>query len=172
MNPLETRRREDLRRVRAVCAASDGKLVFISADSEVPTEIRLRLMHRVALDGSYPQRAGQSVDLRIVLPAGYPFRDPPRSWLSPAVWHPNVFADGTVCQGRKWMVSEYLDLYVRRMVRIATYQSDVTNLDSVANPAAAAWYRAALQRSPAAFPTDTVEAVSRANGSIAWKDAT
>jgi hypothetical protein len=70
------------------------------------------------------------------------------------------------------MVSEYLDLYVRRMVRIATYQSDVTNLDSVANPAAAAWYRAALQRSPAAFPTDTVEAVSRAGGSIAWKDAT
>lgn len=171
MNPLQLRRQEDLRRVRALCQASGGKLVFVSADAEAPSEIRLRLNHRMAQDAGYPQRVAGPVDLRIVLPGGYPLREPPRAWLSPAVWHPNVFPDGTVCQGRKWMVSEYLDLYVRRIVRIATYQADVTNLDSVANAQAAAWYRSALARTPQAFPSDEVEAVSRATGSIGWKDA-
>lgn len=174
MSALETRRREDLRRVRALCDASRGRLVFISADADAPTEVRLRAKLRVALDASYPLRAGDAVDLRIAIPAGYPFRDGPRTFLSPTVWHPNVFPDGQVCQGRKWLVSEYLDLYVRRMLRIVTFQPDGVNFQSVANPTAAGWLRTALARSPDAFPTDAAldapPETGPARGGVGWQD--
>ena len=174
MSALEARRREDLRRVRALCDASHGRLAFVSADADAPTEVRLLARMRVALDASYPQRAGDAVELRIAIPAGYPLRDGPRTFLSPRVWHPNLFPDGQVCQGRKWLVSEYLDLYVRRMLRIVTFQPDGVNLQSVANPAAAGWLRTALARSPTAFPTDDAldapPPAARAGGGVGWQD--
>jgi ubiquitin-protein ligase len=171
VNPLETRRREDLRRVRALCERSGGRLAFLSADSDVPSELRLRARLRVALDGTYPARAGEGLDLRIAIPQGYPFRDGPRTFVTPIVWHPNVFADGQVCQGRTWRVSEFLDLYVQRILRILTFQDDGVNLDSVANPAAAAWYRGARARHPQGFPTDSVEALRAPERRVGWQDA-
>jgi hypothetical protein len=176
VSALETRRREDLRRVRALCDASGGRLAFVSADADAPTDVRLRARLRVAIDAGYPQRAGDTVHVRIAIPAGYPFRDGPRSFLSPVVWHPNVFPDGQVCQGRKWLVSEYLDLYVRRILRIVTFQPDGINLQSVANPAAASWYRATLARAPGAFPTDAAidapatEPAPGGRAGVGWQD--
>jgi len=171
VNPLETRRREDLARVRALCERSDGRLAFVSADAEAPSEVRLRARLRVALDPSYPASAGDALALRIAIPQGYPFRDGPRTFVSPVVWHPNVFADGQICQGRTWRVSEFLDLYVQRMLRILTYQDDGVNLSSVANPTAAAWFRGARARAPQAFPTDAAD-VARASGRrVGWRDA-
>lgn len=171
MNPLEARRREDFRRVRALCERSGGRLRFVSADSEAPSEVRLRVHLRVALDGAYPRRAGDAVELRIAIPQGYPFRDGPRTVVTPAVWHPNVFPDGQVCQGRTWRVSEFLDLYVQRMLRILTFQEDGTNLQSVANAPAAAWYRTARAQSPQAFPTDSVDALRAPERRVGWRDA-
>jgi ubiquitin-protein ligase len=171
VNPLEARRREDFRRVRALCERSGGRLRFVSADSEAPSEVRLRAHLRVALDGAYPRRAGDAVELRIAIPQGYPFRDGPRTVVTPAVWHPNVFPDGQVCQGRTWRVSEFLDLYVQRMLRILTFQEDGTNLQSVANAPAAAWYRTARAQSPQAFPTDSVDALRAPERRVGWRDA-
>jgi ubiquitin-protein ligase len=171
VNPLETRRREDLARVRALCARSDGRLALVSADSEAPSELRLRARLRVALDPAYPVRAGDALALRIVIPQGYPFRDGPRTVVSPTVWHPNVFADGQVCQGRTWRVSEFLDLYLLRILRILSFQEDGVNLESVANAAAAAWYRGARARTPQAFPTDSVDALRAPGRRVGWQDA-
>jgi ubiquitin-protein ligase len=171
VNPLETRRREDLKRVRALCERSRGRLVLVSADSEAPSELRLRARLRVALDGAYPARAGDALELRIAIPQGYPFRDGPRTFVSPTVWHPNVFADGQVCQGRTWRVSEFLDLYLQRILRILTFQDDGVNLESVANPSAAAWYRGARARTPQAFPTDSVDALRAPERRVGWQDA-
>ena len=171
MNPLEARRREDLGRVRALCERSGGRLRLVSADSEAPSELRLHARLRVALDGAYPRRAGDAVELRIVIPQGYPLRDAPRTVVSPVVWHPNVFPDGQVCQGRTWRVSEFLDLYVQRMLRILTFQEDGTNLQSVANAPAAAWYRSARAQAPHAFPTDAVGAPRAPGRGVGWRDA-
>lgn len=171
MNPLETRRRVDLERVRALCARSGGRLAVLSADSEAPSEVRLRARLRAALDATYPARASDGIELRIAIPQGYPFRDGPRSFVTPVVWHPNVFTDGQVCQGRTWRVSEFLDLYVQRILRILTFQDDGVNLDSVANAAAAAWYRGARARTPDAFPTDAVDALRPPERRVGWQDA-
>jgi hypothetical protein len=169
VNPLDVRRREDLRRVRALCDRSGGKLVFVSADSETPSEVRLRLRLRTAIDSTYPRNRADAIELRIAIPAGYPFRSGPTAHLSPVVWHPNVFGSGQVCQGNKWLVSEYLDLYVKRIARIVTFQDDVLNLQSCANLAAANWYKRLVAQSPSLFPTDTVEALDApAGGGIRW----
>jgi len=168
---LRLRRREDLRRVKALCERSGGRLRFVGADADAPNEVRLRAHLRVALDASYPMRAGGSVDLRIAIPAGYPFRDAPRSFVSPVVWHPNVFPDGQVCQGRTWRVSEFLDLYVERILRILSFQDDGVNLQSVANAPAASWYRSARARAPQAFPTDSLDALRAPERRVGWQDA-
>jgi ubiquitin-protein ligase len=170
MNPLEVRRREDLKRVHALCERSDGRLRVTSVDAEAPNEIRLHARLRVALDRRYPEHAGDALALRIAIPAGYPFRDGPRTFVAPVVWHPNVFPDGQICQGRVWRVSEFLDLYLQRMLRILSYQPDGINLHSVANAAAADWFQVARVRTPWAFPTDTVDALRATAGRVGWKD--
>jgi len=170
VSALETRRREDLRRVRALCERSGGRLRLVSVDAEAPTDLRLHASLRVALDGSYPARAGDGVALRVAIPAGYPLRDGPRTFVMPSVWHPNVFPDGQICQGRTWRVSEFLDLYLQRMLRILTFQDDGINLQSVANAPAAAWYRAARARHPGAFPTDSVEALQAPARRVGWRE--
>jgi hypothetical protein len=171
VNPLQLRRRQDLERVRALCAGSRGRLVLVAADGDAPSELRLRARLRVALDRTYPSRAGEEVALQVTIPAGYPLRERPRTRVTPVVWHPNVFADGVVCQGRGGQVSEYLDLYVQRILRILSFQPGETNLGSVANAAAAHWYAEARARHPGAFPTDALEASSPAGAAaVRWTD--
>lgn len=160
MNALETRRKEDLAKVKDLCDRSGKRIRLISADGDAPTTIRLRLNYRTAGSTTYPEQDLPSVEMKIQIPAGYPFRSPPVAVLSPVVYHPNVYAGGQVCLGSKWVVSEFLDLLVKRVVRIITYQEDVLNEASPANSAAVAWYRERRRKFPAAFPTDTADTVA------------
>lgn len=160
MNALETRRREDLAKVKDLCDRSGGRLRLISADGDAPTAIKLKLNYRTAGGTDYPEQDLTSVEMKIQIPAGYPFRSPPVATLSPVVYHPNVYAGGQVCLGSKWVVSEFLDLLVKRVVRIITYQEDVLNEASPANSAAVSWYRERKRRFPKAFPTDTADTVA------------
>jgi ubiquitin-protein ligase len=160
MNVLETRRKEDLSKVKDLCDRSGGRIRLISADGDAPTTIKLRLNYRTAGGTNYPEQHLPSVEMKIQIPAGYPLRSPPVATLSPVVYHPNVYAGGQVCLGSKWIVSEFLDLLVKRVVRIITYQEDVLNETSPANGAAVSWYRERKSRFPKAFPTDTADAVA------------
>lgn len=155
MNALATRRKQDLARVKELCDQSGGRISLISADGEAPTTINLRLNYRTAGSTGYPEPTLSAVDLKIQIPAGYPFRSPPTAILHPVVYHPNVYANGQVCLGTKWVVSEFLDLLVKRVVRIITFQEDVLNEASPANGAAVSWYRQRKSRFPKAFPTDS-----------------
>ncbi|HOW47947.1 MAG TPA: ubiquitin-conjugating enzyme E2 [Rubrivivax sp.] len=159
MNALETRRREDLARVKDLCDRSGGRIRLVSADGDAPTTIKLKLNYRTAGGTSFPEQDLTSVEMKIQIPAGYPFRSPPVATLSPVVYHPNVYASGQVCLGSKWVVSEFLDLLVKRVVRIISYQEDVLNEASPANGAAVSWYRERKRRFPKAFPTDTADTV-------------
>lgn len=172
MSALETRRREDLEKVKELCNRSGGRIRLISTDGDAPSMIKLNLNYRTAGGTSYPEQDLASVELKIQIPAGYPFRSPPVATLSPVVFHPNVYASGQVCLGSKWVVSEFLDLLVKRVVRIITYQEDVLNEASPANGAAVSWYRERKRRFPQAFPTDsanTVAAVQKVGG-MRWSN--
>jgi ubiquitin-protein ligase len=172
MNALQTRRKQDLARIKELCDQSGGRIHLISADSEAPSTIKLKLNYRTAGGTGYPENDLASIELKIQIPAGYPFRSPPAATLSPVVYHPNVYSSGQVCLGSKWVVSEFLDLLVKRVVRIITYQEDVLNEASPANGGAVSWYRERKRRFPQAFPTDTADTVAAARkpSGMRWND--
>jgi hypothetical protein len=142
-----------------MCAASGSRLVLISRDNDPPTDIEIDLACRTAGSSAYPARAVERTRARISFPARYPFQ-PPVVHLSPVTYHPNVYSSGLVCLGFKWLPTEGLDLLVKRVAQIITFDPAVINTDSPANASAAHWYMRALAQSPRAFPTDRLDFLS------------
>lgn len=153
MTAAAERRHQDCARLQAMCAASDGRLRLIARSGDPPADLTIELACRSALSEEYPGRWVDRVRARIQLPARYPFQ-PPLVMLDPPIFHPNVYASGQVCLGAKWIPTEGLDLLVRRVAQIVTFDASVLNVHSPANSTAAQWYRTAMVRSPSAFPTD------------------
>ena len=141
MNVAAERRREDLARLEAMCAASNGRLRVTDRSGDAPSEITIQLACRTAGSESYPSRVVERVRARIRFPHRYPFQEPLVE-LDPPVFHPNVYQSGRVCLGFTWLPTESLDLLVRRLARIVTFDPLVLNTSSPANPAAARWYLA------------------------------
>lgn len=149
------RRASDLERLRALAAGSGGRLQIVEAGERPGTPIRLHCRCRTAGGEDYPLRAIDGVTLRIDLPARYPFERPAVAVESP-IFHPNVFVNGVVCQGDKWLPSEGLDLLVQRMLRLVSFDPAYTNPGSAANGRAANWYMHQRSATPQAFPTDRI----------------
>jgi hypothetical protein len=151
----QLRRQADVERLRALAAASGGRVSLIEAAPTGGSPIRIEIRCRTAAAADYPAQAVDRVRLRVNLPARYPFERPTVTIESP-IFHPNVFPSGVVCQGERWIASEGLDLLVRRMIRLATFDPAHVNPASAANRAAAGWYQRQAAQTPAAFPTDRV----------------
>src|SRR5688572_18122839 len=113
------RRREDLARLRTLCAASSGRLQIIAHKGNPLDEITIELACRSATSAAYPARSVNRVRAFIELPARYPFA-PPLVAVDPPVFHPNVYSSGQVCLGAKWIPTEGLDLLVKRVAQIVT----------------------------------------------------
>jgi hypothetical protein len=167
------RRRADLARLETMCAASGGRLVLISREGEPPTDVTIDLACRTASSSAYPARAVERTRARISFPARYPFQ-PPVVHLAPITFHPNVYSSGLVCLGFKWLPTEGLDLLVKRIAQIITFDPAVINTDSPANPSAAHWYMRAVAQSPRAFPTDSLDFLSApaSRPKPQWRDIT
>lgn len=147
------RRVEDARRLDALCAASGGRLRVLHREGTPPVLITLELQCRTVGSHEYPARAEKRSSVRVSFPGKYPFEPPIAEVLTP-IFHPNVFSGGRICFGNKWLPSEGLDLLIRRIGQILTFDPVLLNESSPANPAALQWYRAARARRPDAFPTD------------------
>jgi hypothetical protein len=154
-----------------MCAASGGRLVLVSRDTVPPTEITIELACRTAGSNAYPVRAVDRTRARISLPARYPFQAPVVH-LAPVTFHPNVYSSGLVCLGFKWLPTEGLDLLVKRIAQIITFDPAVINTGSPANASAASWYMRALAQSPRSFPTDSLDFLSPtpARPKPQWRD--
>ena len=153
----QLRRQADVERLHALAASSDARLTVIEAQAAPGTPIRLALRVRTVANANY-RGAGEPagvVRLRIDLPTRYPFERPVVVIESP-VFHPNVFPNGTVCQGEKWIQTEGLDLLVMRMSRLLTWDAAHVNPASPANRNAAIWYQQKRAGEPSLFPTDTI----------------
>jgi hypothetical protein len=153
------RREADLARLRELAARSGGRIELLETPSRAGRPIRLSIRCRTAASDSYPQAAQEGVTLRIDLPSRYPFERPVLT-VESRIFHPNVFASGVVCQGEKWLPGEGLDLVVKRIIRLVTFDPSHVNPASAANRTAAAWYLQQRSRTPQAFPTDRVDFAS------------
>jgi hypothetical protein len=130
-------------------------LTLVGASGDPPQEVRIAFRCRTAGSKNYPAQAAERVQVRIQFPARYPFQEPLAEIQTPIV-HPNVFASGKICFGAKWIPMEGLDLLVKRIGQIITFDSELVNEASPANADALAWYRGVKARHPEAFPTDSI----------------
>ena len=128
-------------------------LALVAGSTQAAEPIRVEIHCRSVASASYPGRAVDRVRLRINLPARYPFERPTVTIETP-IFHPNVFTSGVVCQGDRWIPSEGLDLLVKRMIRLVTFDPAHVNPASAANRSAASWYLAQRSLEPSTFPTD------------------
>lgn len=119
-------------------------------------EIDVELRFKTAPSQDYPRKVQEITRAAISLPARYPFVEPSVSIKTP-ILHPNVYASGRICLGVKWITSFGLDLLVRRIIQIITFDPSVVNDASPANGPAASWYRNALIKHPSSFPSDSFE---------------
>lgn len=145
----------DTARLHALVARSGGRISLLESSG---SRFVLDLRYATAPSSAYPRVKQPFVRLAIDLPARYPFQPPIASIRSP-IFHPNVFDSGLVCQGAKWLPSEGMDLFVRRIAKLVTFDPLIVNAQSAANGAAMLWYVRAQREHPAAFPSDRVEIV-------------
>jgi ubiquitin-protein ligase len=146
------RRAADQVHIDHLVERAQGALALRQAFSLQSDRILFELRLPTAGNAEYPLRLQSITHFKINLPLRYPFMAPTVNVETP-IWHPNVFANGTICLGTKWVVGEGLDLFVARIARLLTFDALLVNLNSPANGNAAAWYRGAITRYPTAFPS-------------------
>ncbi len=161
-----SRRDIDIERVRALAAASGGRIGIVTLPSPGRQRFVLDLDYPTAGSSAYPQARQSSSRIAIELAARHPLQPPLTTVLTP-IFHPHVFASGVVCIGAKWLPGEGMDLFVRRVVRLLAFDPLLMNPASIANGEAQAWYAMALRRHPGAFPTDPAAVELRAGGDAA-----
>jgi len=161
----------DLERLRSLAAASQGKVVLVATPAPGAKRFVVELGYSTAGSPAYPLARHTRTRLGIDLPARYPFQ-PPAATVTTPIFHPNVYPSGLVCLGAKWLPSEGLDLFVRRIARLLTFDPRLVNVHSAANRDALAWYLEALRRSPHAFPSDRVDLdlPDDKPGTVRWKE--
>lgn len=147
------RRAADIEQLRALERETGARVRLVDAPTQPGRPLRLQVDVRAPASAGFPGDATRGVGLRIETPARYPFERPVVK-VETRVFHPNVFANGVVCLGERWLPSEGMDLFVRRVLRLLCYEPAHVNPRSAANAEAATWYLKALARSPGLFPTD------------------
>jgi Ubiquitin-conjugating enzyme len=148
----DLRRDQDQAGLMALCERAQGELSPKGRLNCRGSKIALTLSLPTLVSQSLPPQWQSNCDIEIHLPLRYPF-EPPSARVLQKLWHPNVFLNGNICLGSRWQASEGLDLFVARVGRLLLFDPALVNLDSVANLAAAHWYRAALKAHPLSFPS-------------------
>jgi len=155
MNASERRRTEDLRRLRELSTASNGRIVIENVDGDPPRSVTLVLRYRSAKGEDFPPATVDQSRVRVDFPSRYPMIAPKATILTP-IFHPNVYTSGLICLGDTWMPTETLDALVRRIIRLITFDPLVSGGEPPANQTALRWYKRLRKQSPNPFPTDTV----------------
>jgi hypothetical protein len=162
------RREVDVERVRTLAASSGGRIGIVALPAPGEPRFVLDIGCATAASPRYPQERRATSRLAIDLSPRHPFAPPMATVLTP-IFHPHVFASGLVCIGAKWLPSEGMDLFVKRIVRLLAFDPLLMNPVSIANGAAQAWYQHAQRLHPEAFPSDPA-AIAFASGATSGDD--
>ncbi len=149
------RRDQDLRKLENLAEQSGGMIRVVSVSRNPISQIVVELRYKTASNKSYPREIFEKTQVQINLSSRYPFQEP-SAVIKTKIFHPNVYSSGKICFGIKWLPTEGLDLLVKRIVQIITFDPAILNEKSPANGEALNWYRSTKSRSPDAFPTQPV----------------
>ena len=150
----QLRRQSDRSLIEALQERSGGQLEILSSFDQQAKHLRLRAALPSAKNDNYPNEQSSHIGITISFPPRYPFEQPTAKVDTP-IFHPNVFANMTICLGTQWSISEGLDLFVARILRLLTFDPQLVNIHSAANGAAARWYKQLSTRQSTAFPAAT-----------------
>ncbi len=169
-NAIGERRDQDVRKIEDLAEASGGKIRLVSAAGNPTNKIEVELFYKTAQNNRYPTAVGEKTRLVIELPSRYPFQEP-SAVIKTKIYHPNVYASGKICFGTKWIPTEGLDLLLKRVIQIITFDTTILNEASPANTGAFDLYRKAQKKTPNMFPTEKVSfATPKEKKKISWNN--
>jgi predicted Zn finger-like uncharacterized protein len=170
LSAFAERRSQDVEKLKELQALSQKRVNILRTSGNPVCEIELELHYKTAPSNSYPTKVQDITRVSIQLPSRYPFQEPIAS-ISTPVFHPNVYSSGKICLGTKWLPTEGLDLLVKRIIQIITYDPSILNAGSPANRVALSWYQSAKPKYPSAFPTDVAQFINEESSTkIKWND--
>lgn len=159
----------DLRKIEELSKSVNGRVKIKSLSGNPTNKIILELDYPTAPSTNYPKQVQQRTEVRIELLSRYPFQEPSATITTP-IYHPNVYSSGKICLGTKWLPTQGLDLLVKRIIQIITFDETILNEASPANRDALSWYRAAVSKYPNAFPTDKLIIKEQPKKTMSWNN--
>jgi len=153
MSAFETRINQDVIKIKSLSQSLNNRIEIVKLEGHPPKKIILRLHYPTAPSEKYPQIVQEITEVKIELLSRYPFQEPSAAITTP-IFHPNVYTSGKICFGTKWLPTEGLDLLVKRIIQIITFDPIILNEQSPANQKAKTWYNHSIKKHPNSFPTD------------------
>lgn len=169
MSAFATRVQEDLRKIEILSRETNGLVKVLSTVGNPVRELVLELGYPTAGSSDFPKVIQNKTTVKIELLSRYPFQEPSAKITTP-IYHPNVYSSGQICFGTKWLPSQSLDLLVRRIIKIITFDESLLNEASPANGAALRWYRMAVATTPNSFPTTKLSQDVQPKKTMSWSN--
>ena len=157
-------------KLEALSQSTGNRVKVRSTRGNPASTIELELDYNTAPDSNYPNKVQRPTRVKIDLSSRYPFHEP-KARITTPIYHPNVYPSGEICLGTKWLPTQGLDLLVKRIIQIITFEPMILNAAHPANGQALNWYSSAVKKHPGAFPTDKLEVKSeQQKPKMAWKN--
>lgn len=161
--------KQDLRKIEELSKSVDGRIQVKSTSGNPINKIVLEIDYPTAPSSEFPKKIQQKTEVKIELLSRYPFQEPSATITTP-IYHPNVYSSGKICLGAKWLPTQGLDLLVRRIIQIITFDETILNERSPANGQALSWYRSTIKKYPDSFPTDKLIVKEQSKKKMSWSN--
>jgi len=169
MNAFSERVTQDLRKIDELSNSINGRIKVKSKTGNPVSRIVLEIDYPTAPSKDYPKKVQQKTEVKIELLSRYPLQEPSATITTP-IYHPNVYSSGKICLGTKWLPTQGLDLLVKRIIQLITFDETILNERSPANGQALSWYRSAVRSHPEAFPTDKLIVKEPSKKKVSWRN--
>lgn len=161
--------KQDILKIEALSKLTNNKVRIKETLGNPTNVIVLELDYPTAPSSHYPNEVQNKTSLKIELLSRYPFQEPSATITTP-IFHPNVYASGKVCLGTKWLPTQGLDLLIKRIIQIITFDPLILNEASPANGKALSWYKQASTQYPSSFPTDRLITSKAREKKMVWSE--
>lgn len=163
-----TRRKADVDKLKELQAKMPNVLKITKITGEPARSINLMINIPTVKNSSYPREKQETTEVQIDFSENYPFPPGPTVNFKTPIWNPNVYKSGKWCFG-EWKVTENLELFVIRLMKVIALDPTIINPSSAANGEAAKWFNKNIHSNM--FPiVDITSLISQSSKpSIAWR---
>jgi ubiquitin-protein ligase len=145
------------------------EILYVTGDPAQSIGLRIRIP--TAKNESYPQVRQEFSEVKITLSENYPFPPGPEVFFETDIFNPNVYHPSKRWCFGDWKITENLELFVTRLMKVIALDPTIINPRSAANGAAASWFVMNQKLHPELFPTISLSSLmmSVTKPTIVWK---